>query len=72
MEEALDHNQSGLPVKDEEEGEESQQKIIFDSSNQNQASGPIEVPEDPSQPQISDLISNVPRMVKLLSHFPPL
>jgi hypothetical protein len=61
MEENIDHNQSGLPVKEDE----IEPKHVFNLENDNQESGPIEGEEVPEPEQVADYISQVPRMVWL-------
>ena len=61
MEENIDHNQSGLPVKEDD----IEPRNVFDLENDNQESGPIEGEEVPEPEQVADYISQVPRMVWL-------
>lgn len=45
MDENSDHNQSGLPVKGEEDKTESDIKQIFDQNSNSQAAGALEMSE---------------------------
>lgn len=65
MDDNIDHNQSGLPVKDDEGENENNPRQLFDMENENQESGPIEVDDIPEPEQVADLIKQVPRMVCL-------
>lgn len=65
MDENIDHNQSGLPVKDDEGDYENDPRQLFDMENENLESGPIEVDDVPEPEQVAEFIKQVPRMVIL-------
>ncbi len=69
MEENIDQNQSGLPVKDEENKEPTQPQHPFDDNNEKQESGMIEADEQPEPTNMAELINQVPRMVNELRIF---
>lgn len=63
MDDNTDHNQSGLPVKEEEDAKMSEIKEQFKEGNEKQESGPIEIDGQPEPASVAELISQVPRMV---------
>ena len=63
MDDIIEHNQSGLPIKEEEDAKVDEIKEQFKGESEKQESGPIEKDDQPEPANVAELISQVPRMV---------
>ena len=64
MEDNIDQNQSGPPLKDEEDKNEIEAPEQFIIENEKQESGPMEIKGQLDPSSVIDLVNQVPRMVK--------